>query len=209
MRQCWFISDTHFGHGNILRYMPEERPFASPELLDALNRNKQFKPNSDLGTELDETLETHNQYIVDILNTYVRKNDTLWILGDVCYGRKEHLSNVKKIICENKNLVLGNHDLQPVANYVSVGFNKIYGMARHKEFVLTHAPIHPSQLDKRYNANIHGHLHTYDVDDPRYINVNIDRLEGMKPLTLPQIREIINDRQNSPYRTRLEDAYIS
>ena len=196
-RQSWFISDPHFGHGNILRYMTEERPFASQELIKALNTNKQFKGDSDLGIELTEALEVHDQFIVDVINTHVRKNDTLWILGDVCYGRKEHLSNVKKLVCENKNLVLGNHDLQPMVNYLSVGFNKVFGMARHKEFVLTHAPVHPCQLEKRYNANIHGHLHTYDVDDPRYVNVNIDRLEGMKPLTLSNIREIINDRQSN------------
>jgi len=197
MRQAWFISDLHFGHPNILNYQAEQRPFASAELLKVLKGRDKFKANSLIDQELQSTLHTHNQHIVDIINTHVNKNDTLWILGDVSFRGDEHLNYVHKIICENKNLVLGNHDLQPMANYVSAGFNKIHGMVRHKEFLLTHAPVHPCQLENRYNANIHGHLHTYDVDDPRYVNVNIDRLEGMKPLSLSEIREIVNDRKNN------------
>ena len=77
-----------------------------------------------------------------------------------------------------------------MADYMAVGFNKIRGMARHKEFVLTHAPVHPCQLEERYQANIHGHLHTYDVDDSRYYNVNIDRTGGI-PVSMQQIRDRI------------------
>ena len=160
MKQTWFISDLHFGHPNILTYMQKERPFASQALIDKLDERNGVGP------------------------------DTLWILGDVAFRNKDALQYVTKIKCRNKNLVLGNHDNYSMAEYMAVGFNKIRGMARHKEFVLTHAPIHTQQLNKRDQANIHGHLHCEDVDDPRYYNVNIDRTGGI-PVSMQQIRDRI------------------
>lgn len=164
MRQSWFISDLHLGHKNILNYSSKERPF--------------------------DNLEDHNQYIIDTINESVLKHDTLYILGDVAFG-KENLKYIEQLKVENKVLVLGNHDKYSMAEYMAVGFNKIYGMVRHKEFVLTHAPVHPCQLEKRYSANIHGHLHTYDVGDPsKYFNCNVDRM-GFVPVTMSVIRDTL------------------
>ena len=163
MRQAYFISDLHLGHKNILKYSKDERPFA--------------------------TLEEHDQYIIDQINETVLKHDTLYILGDLAFG-KEALYHVKQLKVQNKVLVLGNHDKYSMVEYMAVGFSKIYGVVRYKEFILSHIPVHTCQLEGRYNANIHGHLHTYDVDDPRYFNVNIDRL-GFKPVSTAVIRDTI------------------
>ena len=190
MNKTWFISDLHFGHSNILAYCQDTRPFASTELVEALEnkRNNNGKIPQELYAELDHALEAQNKYIVDRINDFVKPNDTLWVLGDLVYGRKQDIKYAKDIVCKNKRLVLGNHDVLPVAEYLSVGFSKIYGMVRHKEFILTHAPVHPQQLEERYVANIHGHLHTFDVADNRYINVNMDRT-NCTPISLQQIRD--------------------
>lgn len=188
MRQTWFIGDLHLGHPNILTYMQKERPFASQALVAKLDERNGVGP--EFQEELWSTLELHNQHIVNTINEYVNPTDTIWILGDVAFRNKDALQYVTKINCRNKNLVLGNHDNYSMDEYMAVGFNKIRGMARHKEFVLTHAPIHTCQLEKRYQANIHGHLHTHDVDDHRYYNVNIDRTGGI-PVSMQQIRDKI------------------
>jgi len=188
MRQSWFISDLHFGHPNILLYMQKERPFASSKLITKLEERNGV--GEEFQDELRDSLQLHNEWIVDSINSYVGKHDTLYILGDVSFRNKEALENVRKLKSRNKKLILGNHDIYPMAEYLSVGFSEIFGMARHREFVLTHAPIHPQQLNERYTANIHGHLHCEDIDDPRYINVNMDRTGGI-PLSLQQIRDKI------------------
>ncbi len=171
MINTWFIADLHFGHKNILKYSPETRGH--------------FKD-----------IEEHNIAIVDMLNEYVKPKDHLWILGDVAFG-VQNLKYIRWLECNTINLVMGNNDTYNIMDYVAVGFNKIVGMYQYKEFVLTHAPIHTNQVNERYSHNIHGHLHNYNVDDDRYINVNIDMTE-FKPKSLIQIRDEIkyNKRNN-------------
>lgn len=57
----FYIADTHFGHSNILRF--DHRPFADVY-------------------QMEETM-------VMLWNAAVRKNDTVYILGDFCWGKAE------------------------------------------------------------------------------------------------------------------------
>jgi calcineurin-like phosphoesterase family protein len=62
------------------------------------------------------------------------------------------------------NVVLGNHDernhVQELLKYV----NSVAGMVDYKnKVILTHCPIHPSQLEFRYSHNIHGHVHEISI----------------------------------------------
>jgi len=164
MRQSFFTSDLHLGHHNILKYSAEQRQ--------------------------QTTMEEHDQFVIDSINSTVFKHDTLYILGDVAFTR-EALSKINELNVQNKILVLGNHDKFSMGDYISAGFSKVYGVVRHKEFILSHIPVHPCQLEQRYNANIHGHLHTYDVEDKtKYFNCNVDRI-GFNPITLSTIRDTI------------------
>lgn len=139
--RVFVISDTHFGHKNILNFEAESRPFA--------------------------TIEEHDGELVRRWNSVVKKNDTVWHLGDVLFG--EHSFDTLKRLNGVKHLVMGNHDHYPIARYVE-HFNKILGAVKLQDCILSHVPVHTSQL-RRFKANIHGHLHSKTLDDPRYINV--------------------------------------
>jgi calcineurin-like phosphoesterase family protein len=43
-------------------------------------------------------------------------------------------------------------------------------MIKYKGFILSHCPIHESEME-RYYKNIHGHVHEETIKDDRYINV--------------------------------------
>jgi calcineurin-like phosphoesterase family protein len=58
-----------------------------------------------------------------------------------------------------------------------------------KEFILTHCPIHPSQLEYRYKYNIHGHVHENSINDPRYINVSAEVID-YTPKTLEELLQL-------------------
>lgn len=158
MSRVFVTADTHFRHRNILRFEPVARPFS--------------------------TIEEHDQAIVDRWNAVVRPRDTVWHLGDVLFGRQsfEILRGLNGI----KKLVLGNHDHYPTLLYLE-HFTRVCGVAELRHCVLTHVPVHPNQFG-RYRANIHGHLHSRALEDPRYINVSVEHT-GMAPVLLDELLE--------------------
>lgn len=159
MSQVRYISDPHFHHRNM-----------------AIKRG--FKDECEM-----------NEHIVSEWNKVVSKRDVTYILGDITMEKSEYeilnrLNGIKKVI-------LGNHDepqhvpklLQYVNNVASMKYLK------DKEFgniILTHAPIHPCELEYRYNINIHGHVHENTLDDKRYINVSAEVID-YKPKLLSEL----------------------
>jgi calcineurin-like phosphoesterase family protein len=159
MNQVYVISDTHFGHRRIIEFEAALRPFA--------------------------TIEEHDQVLVERWNAVVKPKDTVWHLGDVFFGKNGH--HVLGALNGNKKLVLGNHDHHPIAIYQAY-FSKIFGAAEWNGCVLTHVPVHPYQLEKRYRLNVHGHMHSKKMDDPRYVCVSAEQT-GLAPVLLRSVTE--------------------
>ncbi len=121
------------------------------------------------------SIEEHDEFIIKSYNSIVGKGDTVYILGDITmekstpYPLLNRLNGWKKI-------VLGNHDkpqhIPELLKYV----NSVCGMFEYKNFILTHCPIHFSQLEHRYNINIHGHVHSNSLSDERYVNVSCENI---------------------------------
>lgn len=156
--KVYFISDLHLGHKKILQFSSEWRE----------------------GNTIDE----HDEWIVEQWNSVVRKNDVVYLLGDVAFSRDglakcERLNGFKK-------LIMGNHDQFRVEDYTAVGFRVLGGMIKFKGFWLSHAPVHPAEL--RGCKNIHGHVHSESIDDARYINVCVEAQDGL-PRLLEEIRQ--------------------
>lgn len=88
----YFTSDTHFGHKNIVR--------GTTEWENARDKVRDF-----------DTLEEHNQVLVDNINGMVKENDTLYHLGDWSFGGIENIWEFRRQLnCRNIHLILGNHD---------------------------------------------------------------------------------------------------
>jgi calcineurin-like phosphoesterase family protein len=114
--------------------------------------------------------EEMNELIVKNWNNTISKKDTVLLLGDITMERKQYeiLSRLQGII----HVVLGNHDQRQHVREMLKYVHSVSGMIDYKEkAILTHCPIHPSQLEFRYSFNIHGHVHENSIDDARYINV--------------------------------------
>ena len=108
MSQFWFTADTHFGHRNIIKYC--QRPVMSEsEQQQAIE-----SPRGDWRVS-DETVERHDQMLMDNINAVVAATDTLWILGDFCWGDFAAAKGFRdRIKCRNVNLVWGNHDKREI-----------------------------------------------------------------------------------------------
>ena len=114
--------------------------------------------------------EEMNELIVKNWNNTVSKRDAVFLLGDITMEKNNYaiLDRLNGLI----NVVLGNHDERQHVKYLLEHVNSVAGMIDYKDkCILTHCPVHPSQLEFRYSWNIHGHVHENSISDERYVNV--------------------------------------
>lgn len=84
------ISDTHFGHANIIGY--ENRPFESLSQMDNI--------------------------LIKNWNSVVKKNDVIYHLGDFAFHYDEQkLKDLLSKLNGHKVLIIGNHDCNHNAKF--------------------------------------------------------------------------------------------
>jgi calcineurin-like phosphoesterase family protein len=141
------------------------------------------------------SVEEHDEYVIAKYNSVVHKRDVTYILGDVTmeksspYPLLDRLNGVKHV-------VLGNHDRRQDVKKLLEHVESVAGMIQYKGVMLTHCPIHPMELDYRFNKNIHGHIHgkvvlsdapsLRPIPDERYICVSCEQV-GYTPKTLKEL----------------------
>jgi calcineurin-like phosphoesterase family protein len=165
MSEVFFIGDTHFGHRGIIEF----------------SETKPFRPFA--------TIEEHDAELVCRWNSIVAPKDTVWHLGDFCFGKRN--LEIAAQLNGNKKLVMGNHDMYATEDYLRY-FTRLAGVVEYKGLVLSHAPLHESQFARWY-MNVHGHMHTHQVmrvrmskdggsvsfgkePDPRYVCVSAEQV---------------------------------
>ena len=158
MSRVFVTADTHFGHKRIIEFEAAARPFA--------------------------TIEHHDRELIARWNSTVTTRDTVWHLGDVFFGSHGH--QVLAELNGYKRLVLGNHDHYPLEVYQRY-FGKIYGAANYRHCLLTHVPVHENQMH-RYAKNIHGHMHSKSIADPRWVCVSMEHT-GLAPILMDTVLE--------------------
>lgn len=136
-----------------------------------------------------ETPEEHDEWIIAQWNSRVTKRDKVFVHGDVCFSR-DKLPLLDRMT-GSKILICGNHDKFNASVYLKY-FTDVVGFVRYKNHWLSHAPIHPDEL--RGKRNIHGHVHSTDINDNRYINVSVEANYGI-PMEHVELTEqgIVND----------------
>lgn len=145
MVDIWIISDTHFGHENIIRYC--DRPFKDAYEMDGV--------------------------MIDRWNTTVKPQDHVYHLGDVTMSQPG-LHRVMPRLNGHKRLILGNHDNSaPMRDYVKY-FEKILVWRLFKPIIFTHVPLHRESFGKA-DVNVHGHIHQHDSPKGPYINACVEK----------------------------------
>ena len=144
--QVLFTSDLHLGHRAIAKYRPKF-----------------------------STAQAHDEYILALIGS-LPKRTILYVLGDFLFDGphfESYLQQLSLARCQIR-VVPGNHDskllyTQTVAPNIQIELP----LFNYKGFWVSHCPIHPHEMRNRH-GNIHGHLHSEILPDPRYINVNLD-----------------------------------
>jgi calcineurin-like phosphoesterase family protein len=97
MGATWIISDTHFGHANILRFTGADGNLIRPEF---------------------ETVEEMDDIMCQNWSRKVKNSDTIYHLGDVAIPRK-FLQLIGKLP-GRKILIKGNHDIFKLQDYTEI-----------------------------------------------------------------------------------------
>lgn len=188
----YFISDLHIGHRNIIDYC--DRGFSSVEEMDS--------------------------YILDHLNSTIKEEDTLIILGDISLNHNKAVEFLSKLKFK-KVIISGNHDRtfvkkgRPVDSkqeraisefILDGGVESVHQELRISlkngvEVLLSHFPYaKESDPESVRNHNdrpkdnglflLHGHMHCHYLKNGRQIDVGFDNKFG--PYSEDEIVEIIN-----------------
>ena len=150
MGKIYITADTHFSHAGIICY--ENRPF-------------------DSAAQMDEA-------IVSNWNDAVKKDDTVYHLGDFAFCGEPEVRAILSRLNGAKYLVMGNHDrVHKPSWWRDAGFVEAY---EHPicimQFIwLSHEPMYMN-MNMPY-LNIHGHVHNNLISNPRrevYLNASVE-----------------------------------
>jgi len=164
----YVISDTHFGHDNIIKYCnrPEDHDF-----LMHLYWTSIVQENDDI----------------------LHLGDVMWYKHDTPWDESRTLVDVVKSLPGNKFLVKGNHDNKSNDWWGEIGFTvlpkRVFYNYEGKRILFTHYP--ENNFIMHWDINIHGHIHNhgYEVKEEngrQFINVSVEVM-GYAPVKLGDI----------------------
>lgn len=177
----FFISDTHWGHKNIIKY--SNRPFKSVE-------------------EMNHTLIAN-------WNKVVGPKDEVWHLGDFAFMKYEDLKNVVRQLNGIKRLILGNHDKTIILNrdnFLKSGlFASIQNYAEvHTErqmIVLFHYGMRTWNKAHHSSIHLYGHSHGGLPPFGRSVDVGVDCKEitpEYRPVSIDEVFHYMKDKVYVP-----------
>ena len=143
MPSVFLVSDTHFGHTGVCRFVRN----------DGVNKLRPW-----------DTAEEMDEFMVKAWNERVRPNDKVYHLGDVVINRKA--LGIMRRLNGDKVLIRGNHDIFKDTDYRE-HFRELRAYHVMNGMILSHIPIHSESLG-RFGVNIHGHLHANRVMLPGF-----------------------------------------
>ena len=157
--KVFFTSDLHFSHINAVHFHPE-RLLKFGMTMDEFDENKQVA-----SAKYDELL-------ISEWNEKITRQDTVYILGDVCLGNKERAQYIVSKLHGRKFLILGNHDksMKGLENYFEwVGdikeakfTNNQYKYIDPEESFcveMCHYPLLTWNRRPHGTVMVHGHVH--------------------------------------------------
>lgn len=132
--KTFFVADEHYYHSNILMFDNERgrRDFRS---VDHMNRTM---------------IQRHNEVVAD--------GDMVYHLGDFTFSK--NWQETRTLLSKLKGqhiLIMGNHDLFRVWEYLEMGFQSVHTSLQQGDFTLVHDPAVAGVLRDR--IFIHGHTH--------------------------------------------------
>jgi calcineurin-like phosphoesterase family protein len=181
--KTWFISDTHFGHTNLMKHYPEGRGrFTDVQELD--------------------------RYMIDCWNEVIDHKDEVFHLGDFGCSDQPYCVKVLRRLNGKKTLIPGNHDKKLLNNKEFISqwthvapYSYFERSFNGQEIIFSHYPIWEWRAIHYGAYHLHGHLHGKPHGIPgRILDVGVDG-HNLQPLSVEDVTRYMNAR---PIRTHHE-----
>lgn len=166
---CYFTSDTHLGHANIIKHA--KRPFASVEEMDeALIRN---------------------------WNTVVKPGDTVYHLGDFSWGATDAATYLRRLN-GNIHIVFGNHDkpVRKIAHLFKSAQDLLEVSVEAQRITLCHYAMRVWNKSHHGAWQLYGHSHGSLPDNPNALScdVGVD-CWSYTPVSMAQLRRKMQSKE--------------
>ena len=180
----FFTSDTHFNHNKIIEFC--KRPF--------------------------ESIEEHDKTLIDNWNSVVGIDDTVFHLGDFCFGGSPKWKQIREQLNGHIILIKGNHDDKNLQQSLYTLFEDVLYQARiivnGRNIYLNHFPFlcfahgDVGIYKDSYSIQLFGHIHSgpnstssdlkrSSILYPTQYDVGVDN-NNYKPISWFEIEKIIN-----------------
>ncbi|MBR6666345.1 MAG: metallophosphoesterase [Lachnospiraceae bacterium] len=152
-------------------------------------------------------IDEHDNVLIDKWNAKVKKNDEVYILGDLSFRSPRHISYYLSRMKGRKHLIVGNHDghwmrhvEQMNVYFESVDYLKTIKLDK-KQITLCHYPMleWPGSrcVETETSYLIHGHIHSAKDSkvyghikeyQPHSLNAGVD-INHYEPVTFEELKE--------------------
>lgn len=162
-KNIWFSGDLHFLHEKIIAIC--NRP---------------------------TTIENHDRWLIDRINSVVNKRDDLYILGDVSMANRDKTEKLLDQLHGQKFLIIGNHDNSIKSStrfhHTAQIHNFTFDSPSYPNIhiVLCHYPMLSWERKVHGSAHLYGHVHgrlqgvglSFDigVDANNYFPLNLEQV---------------------------------
>ncbi|WP_372367868.1 phosphoesterase [Candidatus Uabimicrobium sp. HlEnr_7] len=219
MQKIWFTSDTHFGHGNIIKYCA--RPFFSANEQKIYEATQHPEASEEDKAEYKkmalspESLDRHDEQLIANWNTCVSKGDRVYHLGDFSFGNEDYIEKILARLNGDIHLIKGNHDrnlraLEKRCIWVKDYFElKVKDNGQNQKIILLHYALRVWNASHYGSWHLYGHSHATLADDPLAlsIDVGIDAValwhandenicKRYRPISFDEVKEILNKKGN-------------
>ena len=180
MADTWVISDTHFRHASLLNFRGHDGNLVRGNLFDSIDQ--------------------HDEYMIDQWNRYVKPGDTVYHLGDVFFGDREWFENNWPRLNGIKHLIAGNHDnLDYLVSGEFFETVSVWKFFPSLKMVFTHIPVQEKSAmmwgsketglrkEPIQMLNVHGHIHENPSPPGPYRCVSVEQID-YTPINIEELR---------------------
>lgn len=208
METIWFTADIHHGHPKIVPicnrpvyFDRETELYFKKKQADAIEKDEKWIPWADKEWR-DAMNKIHDQWIVkETFNKYIRRKDTVFILGDLSLARRPEAEKFIDRLNGNKFLILGNHDknIDTSTRFAQITQIKDFRFKRPGvdiHIALCHYPMASWDRKPHGSWHLYGHVHGRYKNPGLSLDVGIDNPEiGWRPINLYEVSLIMADKE--------------